>query len=150
MLDKETIHIPDYSYEYIFEEEFEQPGKRVVFCKGMRFKIQKIVYSEVTIELISTIEECSPAIEKFASSVVEYYKNELSKLEKLPLPPHRKGSPEIRLYKRKLIENIEQYETLNQETRESIYKTYLSNGWLSKCTIDISTLNKGKFKIYNK
>ena len=223
MLEPKIIQIPDYSSyigkEFIFEEDFRHTGSRAMFCKGMRFKITKVKNSQLTIKLTSTIEECSPAIEDFASSLLKDYKKELAIFDKIikiwteeadqfvidknivwnkyekghtintgyhKIPKdhpdkgdafsddaiktfdykHKGGKKNIYSYQSGknvwyskacyefmrlgLLEDIEEYETLNSATRKDIYKTYLSNGWLSKYEINVTTLNSGKFKIYNK
>ena len=87
MLEPKLVQIPDYSSylgkEFIFEEDFKHTGSRAMFCKGMRFKITKIKNTKLTIKLTSTIEECSAAIEDFASSLVKDQKKELAIFDKI-------------------------------------------------------------------
>ena len=217
MIKPKFVQIPDFSNyigkEFVFEEKFKQRDSNISFCQGMRFKIQKIDASTATIKIVSTIEECMPAIEDFAAICVKNLKSDIKVLDKIikiwteeadqfkvdknnfwnkdgghtintghNVPKdhpdkgdvlsdddintfnyiHKGGKKNYYSYQQGTnewysktcyefmrlgkVEDMMEFETLNAAKRKDIYNSYYAKGFLSKHTLSVKELNKGKFK----
>jgi hypothetical protein len=83
-MEAQLIQVPNYvGKEFIFLDDFSTRDSNISFCKGMKFKITKMNKNEVTIKITSELEDCLPAIEKFAAIVVREQKREIKTLDKV-------------------------------------------------------------------
>jgi hypothetical protein len=85
-MEDNLTQIPDASSfigkDFIFEDTFKTDSN-ISFCAGVKFKIVKIDGCEVSIKIISTIEECEPAIRAFSKIVSKDIKSEIKVLDKV-------------------------------------------------------------------
>lgn len=86
MLEPEIVKVPDFSKyigkEFVFLEDFKT-GMNITYFAGMRFVIKKIKDREVSIKIISPIEECKLCIENFAHFISNRQRNDIKLFDKI-------------------------------------------------------------------
>lgn len=74
--------IPQKTDVFEFEEKFND-GWSFSFFPGMKFRISKVKGNDVTIKIISPIEECEKAIEEFGKAIAKNYQKDIATFDKI-------------------------------------------------------------------